>query len=180
MIKVKSKKRKVKISGSLDLAIIHLRFSRGFTLIELLLVSVLLLTVGVISAINYRQIVDNQKFQNAAFDVAQMLTKAKSRAQSQTLPAFCSSFSGYEVVICNGVCNVSTNTHYALYADCGFSQIPIEDKYLPTGITFQSSSPTTYIFSPITSRATSGNIIISKSGVTKVITVGKQGNISIQ
>jgi Tfp pilus assembly protein FimT len=157
----------------------------GFTLIELVVAFSLLVSASVFGMIGFRQYSDSQKIQNAALDVALMLQKARSRAQSQLKPsgiAACqtNTLDGYEVRIC-GVPTSKCNGggRYELQVICGSNNGLIEAKQLPATVTFDNSTNPTYFFQVINGSVNSGSILINGGGSLKTIQVSGIGNISV-
>ncbi len=151
----------------------------GLTLMELLLVFsiiAILSVFGTAAFINYNQ---SQKVSNASLEVVNILNLAKSRAASQVKPSSCTGvLSGYKVGLCKldpNVCLSSEiNYDYALYAVCGNEVISpaIEKKKLPEGITFDTSSATSFSF-----KVLSGGV--NQAGVTKINGFGQGKCVTI-
>lgn len=157
----------------------------GFTLIELLIVfSVIsiLSIVGVASFVSYSR---SEALNSATMDVSSMLNVAKSRALSQVKPSegSCATdpqnpqssppLEGYKVSI-----NSSEGT-YKLDVICGGSTVLIEEKKLPSEISF-SSSPTVVTFHIISGSVDGGGTFsVTAFGKSKNIEVDSFGNINI-
>lgn len=157
----------------------------GFTLIEIVVAFSLLMSISVISIVGFREYSDTQRTQNAAADVALLLQKARSRAQSQLKPSSVTAcqtnpLSGYEVRICNVTgSSCSGIGRYELHVNCG-SPYLVEAKQLPPGITFATSSRPSFFFRVINGTVNSGTVILDGYAVQKTVRVSGFGNIEVQ
>jgi prepilin-type N-terminal cleavage/methylation domain-containing protein len=170
-----------------------LKIYRGFTLIELLItfaVIGILAAVSTVSFITYNQ---SQSLTNAARDIEQMLTLAKSRAQSQVKPADCAgSLTGYVFRTCSQSQPCLSNGDYEVVVACNSLNgesafIPsspaagASPKKLPAGIMFsESSKGKSFEFGVLTGGVTNtSDLILEGPGnLRKIITIDEQGNIN--
>lgn len=159
---------------------------KGFTLVELIIVfsiMAILAAGGFAGFVNYSRI---QSVNTAGLEVVTMLNVAKSRAFTQVNPCPSTSpITGYAVVLCySGQCTNTRGSDYELEAFCGSGGIiRIDDKKLPSNVTFDSSVSTSkFFFNVLTGGVTgAGTIKINGYGLqTKIITVDGIGKISIQ
>lgn len=155
----------------------------GFTLIELLIVfSVIsiLSIVGIASFVSYSR---SEALNSATMEVYTMLNTAKSRALSQVKPSegSCATdpqnpqssppLESYKV-------SISSQRTYKLDAVCGSNTLSIDEKKLPSEITFSTSETMTFhIISGSVDGA--GTVTINAFGKSKNIVVDSYGNISI-
>jgi prepilin-type N-terminal cleavage/methylation domain-containing protein len=156
----------------------NLSSRRGYTFIELLVaISIMgiISTVGIASFVNYN---DKQVMEGTASDVANFYILARQRAISQVKPDQCSttdSLSGYRVVL-----NTSTST-YQLSVVCGASSYIVEQKKLPSNVTFVTTSPTTVFFNvPNANVDTQKTVSIYGYGKTKKVVIDPSGSISLK
>jgi len=150
---------------------------KGFTLIELMIVISITALLGVLAMAGYSNYNKSQVLQTSVNDVVSMLNLAKSRAQSQIKPPQCTDvLNGYRVKISEA------SSEYALYVSCGANddhKIVEEDKSLPLGLSFSNDS--SFFFPVQTGRVQASNswqIVISGSGITKIITINTLGVIN--
>lgn len=156
----------------------------GFTLIELLIVfsiTSILSIIGIASFVDYSR---SETLNSATMDVYTMLNVAKSRALSQVKPSEgpCATdpqnlqssppLEGYQV-------SINVQGTYKLDVICGTNTWPIEEKELPTEISFTTTTES--IIFHILSGSVEGNgtIFINGFGKSKDIIIDSFGNISI-
>lgn len=155
----------------------HILHPRGFTLVELLVVFTLigLLTIGgVTSFFSYSR---DQSFRISISEVSHILNVAKTRAISQVKPSQCGlqALRGYEVLF------TVPGSDYQLRALCNSTYYLIQSRKLPANISFQSGSATSVFFAVSTGITTQQRTVtISNSTMSKIITIGTTGNISVQ
>lgn len=168
-------------------SIFHSRMN-GFTVIELLLVFAILASISTVALVGFNQFNTAQQFNNAALDVAAIIQKAKSRAQSQVKPqsvVACQTnpLQGYAVHICGfpgAQCAGSGTGIYELHVVCGSTSVMQETKQLPSDITFGNGTNGIISFRILNGSAQPGSIILTKNGNTKTIQVTSVGNITMQ
>lgn len=150
----------------------------GYTLVELLValsITMMVLGFGIAS---FSSSIRNQAVAGAASEVATLLNKARARAVSQVKPGVCADFvlDGYKVTITPPI-------DYKLEVACGGSNYSLEEKKLPSSISFQNSTPSTFLFRVLTggvegAQNLGSEVIISKQNYTKTIRIYPNGRIS--
>lgn len=153
----------------------HLRKTKkGFTLIELLIIfaiSAVIFGVGVNSFGSYN---GTQSFNNSVSDVSNMLSVARSRAIAQVKPLSCgiTPLDGYEV-------KITQPSDYVQNAVCGSTSILMQQKKLPSQVSFVSGSASRILFNVGTGTVSNrAQIGLSGFGKTSTISVNKTGIIS--
>ena len=195
----------VRVKWNTSLQFQHKIYSsqQGFTIIELLIVFAVLAILSMVSAVSFVTYNKTQTLSSAAKDIEQMLTLAKSRAQSQVKPEECgqnSTLIGYEFRICaneevpDGV-QCSTGGDYEVIAVCinagqeeEVPSVPATNaspKKLPNGISIASLHDATpkVRFGVLTGGVTgAGNITLQSADESekRIITIDERGNINVQ
>lgn len=164
----------------------------GFTLVELLISFAVIGVLAAISTVSFVTYNQSQSLSNAAKDIEQMLSVAKSRAQSQVKPPTCEgSLMGYVFRTCGGVVSCATAGDYEVVSVCKDQNGENKDvvsipppgapaKKLPRGVSFaESSKGLSFEFLLLTGGVThTADIVLSgPNNASKTITVDSQGNI---
>ena len=169
------------------------KLSSGFTLIELLISFAVIGVLAAISTVSFVTYNQSQALSNSAKDIQQMLTVAKSRAQSQVKPDSCQgALLGYVFRTCGSGAECKTEGDYEVVGSCNdengvqkyvesLPRVGEPVKKLPSGVSFnQSSLGQTYEFPILTGGVinTQPIILTGPNNARKTITIDGQGNIN--
>jgi len=150
---------------------------KGFTLVEILIVISLMAILMLTSIVTFSSFTKSQSFQTSISDVIALLNKAKSKSLNQVKPAECEedSVKGYQVVF------TASSSSYDLAVVCGDYTHILEEKKLPSQITFTEGSADYIFFNVATGVVDSpAEVTITGFDKSKTIVVDGVGNISIK
>lgn len=149
---------------------------QGFTLIELLVSLTIIAILSTISIASYSNYTKSQILESSVRNVATMFQTAKSRSQSQVKPQVCENqtLEGYKITI-------TMPDTYILSVVCDRSSYVIDQKTLPSTVTFTNQSASSILFNVSTGTvANQAKIVIQGNNKEKTITIQPAGVISIQ
>lgn len=151
------------------------RFSnqKGFSLIELVVVIGVIGILTAVSLASFSTYSDTRSFESGISDVVTTMQTAKSRSLSQVKPDSCVglTFQGYRIRI-----NIAAST-YQLLVVCGGNTSLVEQKKLPSNVTFASGSTIDTTF--VTGATNPSSITINGFGKSKTISVSVTGTIMV-
>lgn len=172
---------------------LNTRSQKAFTLIEIVIafsIMAIISTIGLAAFVDYSR---SQSLNNAVNELVTILNKAKSNAQSQVVPASCTSFQGYKIIICSGppaseLCANVKGDDYEMDRVCDNKNVLVESKkFTDSNISFDTSSTTSTSFFfkvlsggvDLSAGINTGVVRINGFGNHKDISVNKSGNITV-
>ncbi|HVZ58756.1 MAG TPA: prepilin-type N-terminal cleavage/methylation domain-containing protein [Patescibacteria group bacterium] len=165
---------------------VFFRQQAGFTLIELLVVMSVIAVISTISIASFVSYSQKATVNQAATDVAALLTDAKSRTQSQVKPSSCNgTLDGYRVDVCGfhqSSCSPNTANTYTLSVVCSGTKSLLVTRTLPANTSFVQSGTTafSYQFQVLSNGVNnSGTIQVTGFSLTQNVQIGQSASITV-